>query len=89
LPSGNDKTTLIARLPHTDEAGVLASFLQDFKEHNINLTKIESRPFKGDEDFNFWFFIEFLGYFKDEKFLEVLKKHEDSIKILGSYVRNA
>jgi chorismate mutase / prephenate dehydratase len=89
LPSGNDKTTLIARLQHTDEPGVLASFLQDFKEHNINLTKIESRPYKGDEDFNFWFFIEFLGYFKDEKFLEVLKKHEDSIKILGSYVRNA
>lgn len=89
LPSGNDKTTLIARLPHTDEAGVLASFLQDFKEHEINLTKIESRPYKGDEDFNFWFFIELLGYFKDEKFQEVLKKHQDSIKILGSYVRNA
>lgn len=89
LPSGNDKTTLIARLPHTDEAGVLASFLQDFKEHNINLTKIESRPYKGDEDFNFWFFIELLGYFKDEDFQKVLKKHQDSIKILGSYVRNA
>lgn len=89
LPSGNDKTTMIARLPHTDEAGVLASFLQDFKDYNINLTKIESRPYKGDEDFNFWFFIELLGYFKDEKFQKVLEKHQDSIKILGSYVRNA
>jgi chorismate mutase/prephenate dehydratase len=89
LPSGHDKTTLIARLPHTDEAGVLASFLQDFKQYGINLTKIESRPYKGDEDFNFWFFIEFLGYFKDENFLKVLKKHQDNIKILGSYVRNA
>jgi chorismate mutase/prephenate dehydratase len=88
LPSGNDKTTLIARLPHTDEAGVLASFLQDFKDYNINLTKIESRPYKGDEDFNFWFFIELLGYFKDENFQKVLEKHHDSIKILGSYVRN-
>ncbi len=89
LPSGNDKTTLIARLPHTDEAGVLASFLQDFKDCDINLTKIESRPYKGDEDFNFWFFIELLGYFKDDKFQKVLEKHQDSIKILGSYVRNA
>jgi chorismate mutase / prephenate dehydratase len=89
LPSGNDKTTLIARLPHTDEAGVLASFLQDFKDFNINLTKIESRPYKGDEDFNFWFFIELLGYFKDDNFQKVLEKHHESIKILGSYVRNA
>jgi chorismate mutase/prephenate dehydratase len=89
LPSGNDKTTLIARLPHTDEAGVLASFLQDFKDYNINLTKIESRPYKGDEDFNFWFFIELLGYFRDVNFQKVLEKHHDSIKILGSYVRNA
>ena len=88
-PSGNDKTTLIARLPHTDEAGILANFLQDFKKQEINLTKIESRPYKGDEDFNFWFFIEVLGYFKDENFKKILKKHGDYIKILGSYVRNA
>lgn len=88
-PSGNDKTTLVARLPKTDESGVLANFLMDFKEQNINLTKIESRPYKGDEDFNFWFFVELLGYHKDEKFQEILNKHGDYIKVLGSYVRNA
>jgi chorismate mutase/prephenate dehydratase len=88
-PSGNDKTTIVARLPKTDEAGSLASFLQNFKKGNINLTKIESRPYKGSEDFNFWFFIEFLGYYKDEHFQKILKKHQDYIKVLGSYVRNA
>ncbi len=89
LPSGNDKTTIVARLPHTDEAGALANFLLDFKNENINLTKIESRPYKGDEDFNFWFFVEILGYSKDKGFQNILKKHGDYIKVLGSYVRNA
>jgi chorismate mutase/prephenate dehydratase len=88
-PSGNDKTTLIARLPHTEESGVLADFLQEFKKQKLNLTKIESRPHKGNEDFNFWFFLEVLGYYKDSNFQKILKKHKDQIKILGSYVRNA
>lgn len=88
-PSGNDKTTIVAKLPKTDEAGSLAAFLQGFKKGNINLTKIESRPYKGSEDFNFWFFIEFIGYYKDDNFQKILKKHKDYIKVLGSYVRNA
>lgn len=88
-PSGNDKTTIIARLPDTSAPGVLADFLQDFKKHGINMTKIESRPYKGSQEFNFWFFIEFLGYFKDENFLKAIKNHQNYIKVLGSYVRNA
>lgn len=87
--SGNDKTTLIANLTHTEKAGVLADFLQDFKYEGINLTKIESRPHKGSEAFNFWFFIEFLGFSSDEGFQRILKKYNNTIKVLGSYVRNA
>jgi chorismate mutase / prephenate dehydratase len=88
-PSGNDKTTFIATLPKTDETGILADFLQDIKNADINLTKIESRPYKGDEDFNFWFFIEANGYHKSEGFKKILVKHGSSIKLLGSYVKNA
>lgn len=88
-PSHNDKTTIIARLPDTDKPGILAGFLQDFKRLNINLTKIESRPYKGSEDFNFWFFIELEGYFNDENVQKVFKKHRNYIKWLGSYVKNA
>jgi chorismate mutase/prephenate dehydratase len=87
-PSGNDKTTLIARLPNTESPGVLADFLNDFKQGNINIAKIESRPYKGSEEFNFWFFIEVMGYFKEESLAKVLKKHAPYIKILGSYVKN-
>ncbi len=88
LASGNDKTTFVARLPKTNEPGILADFLNDFKTQNLNLSKIESRPYKGDEDFNFWFFVEVLGYHKDENFQNILKKHGDYLKVLGSYVRN-
>jgi chorismate mutase/prephenate dehydratase len=87
--SENDKTTIIARLPDTNKPGILASFLQDFKKVGVNLTKIESRPYKGDEDFNFWFFIELEGFFQDENVEKVFKKYKNSIKWLGSYVRNA
>lgn len=87
-PSGNDKTTMIARLPHTENPGVLADFLTDFKEQEINISKIESRPYKGSQEFNFWFFLEVGGYYKDEKLSKIIKKHQDHIKVLGSYVRN-
>lgn len=87
-PSGNDKTTIVAQLSSTDKSGVLADFLQDFKYEGINLTKIESRPHKGTEDFNFWFFIEFLGFETHEGFRRILNKYKKEIKILGSYVKN-
>ncbi|MFT5884987.1 MAG: chorismate mutase/prephenate dehydratase [Arcticibacterium sp.] len=87
-PSGNDKTTLIARLRNTESSGVLADFLNEFKAHNINITKIESRPYKGDEEFNFWFFIEVEGNHRDENLSAVLAKYGKDIKVLGSYVKN-
>jgi chorismate mutase / prephenate dehydratase len=87
-PSGSDKTTFIASLPRTEESGVLADFLQDIKKEGINLNKIESRPHKGDEDFNFWFFVEAEGYFKSEAFQNIMKKHGSYVRILGSYVKN-
>lgn len=86
--SGNDKTTIIAELSRTDKSGVLADFLQDFKYEGINLSKIESRPHKGTEMFNFWFFIEFLGFEHDAGFQRIMNKYREEIKVLGSYVRN-
>ena len=83
-----DKTTIIVELPHTDKPGVLATFLQDFKERNINLTKIENRPYKNSNDFSFWFFMELEGYYTDEPIREIFEKYQGKIKVLGSYVRN-
>lgn len=87
-PTDNDKTTLIARLQNTESSGVLADFLNEFKKNDINITKIESRPYKGSEEFNFWFFIEVMGNRKEKNLAEVLNKYGKDIKVLGSYVKN-
>ncbi len=82
-PSGNDKTTILAQLPN--RPGALVDFLLDFKEESIDLTKIKSHIIGGVS----MFFIEFSGHFKDEKIQKIFNKHKESIKFLGSYVKEA
>lgn len=81
-----DKTTILAKLP--DKPGSLVSFLQDFHLRNINLTKIESRPVRGDRSFAAWFYIEFDGHRDDAAVQEILTKYEQQLIWLGSYVKS-
>jgi chorismate mutase/prephenate dehydratase len=80
-PSGNDKTSLLVRL--SNEPGALVTFLQHFEEVNVNLTKIKSHIVKGES----LFFIEFHGHKDDPKIQNILAKHANEIKLLGSYVK--
>jgi len=81
LPSGNDKTSLLVRLPNTP--GSLVDFLNDFERCEVNLTKIKSHIIEGES----LFFIEFNGH-KDDLHIEpIIQRHENEIKILGSYVK--
>ena len=84
-PTGNDKTTILAKTP--DEPGALAHFLLDFHKAGINLTKIESRPAMVDQVPTSWFYIDFEGHYDDEKVRGVLGKHADHVTWLGSYVK--
>jgi prephenate dehydratase len=83
--TGNDKTSIIFSIKH--EPGSLYRIIENFNKNNVNLTKIESRPTKA----NVWeynFHVDFEGYQKDAKILEMLDKiKEDTLfmKILGSY----
>lgn len=79
--SGNDKTSILVNLP--DEQGALVKFLNDFNDANINLTKIKSHIVEG----NSIFFIDFDGHKENENVKKVLEKHKNSIKVLGSYVK--
>ena len=79
--SGNDKTSILVKLP--DRQGVLVEFLTDFNNAGINLTKIKSHIVEG----NSIFFIDFDGHKDDENVKKVLLKHENSVKVLGSYVK--
>ncbi|TAE72071.1 MAG: prephenate dehydratase [Bacteroidetes bacterium] len=83
--SGNDKTTLIVKLPN--KAGTLANFLQDFNTFSINMNKIESRPNKDGNNFQSWFYIEIDGHQNEEKLQKIITSHQQSLRVVGSYVK--
>ncbi|HEV7378385.1 MAG TPA: prephenate dehydratase [Dyadobacter sp.] len=85
--SEEDKTTIIANLPNTNRPGVLYEFLKEFNDRGINLTKIESRPQRGEASFRAWFLVEFMGHIEDPQVQEVMHKYGTHLKWLGSYVR--
>jgi chorismate mutase/prephenate dehydratase len=67
--------------------GFLYSILKNFAEHNINLTKIESRPIPNDT-WNYFFYIDFEGRFDDKEMVQILQKTAEltnDLKVLGSY----
>ena len=82
-PSGKDKTTILARLPN--RPGALVDFLNDFKEEHIDLTKIKSHIVGGVSIF----FMEFDGHKEDAPIRKIFDRHHESIKFLGSYVKEA
>ncbi len=79
--SGYDKTSILVKLPNTP--GALVDFLTDFDKAGINLTKIKSHIVEGVSIF----FIDFEGHKDDENVKNIFEKHKESIKFLGSYVK--
>ena len=85
--SGHDKTSIIVSLK--DHVGALHDMLNPFKQHKINLARIESRP-TGKKAWEYIFFIDFLGHVSEPRIQQVLKKLQKScsiVKVLGSYPR--
>lgn len=81
--SGNDKTTILVKLPN--KPGALVDFLTDFDKAKINLTKIKSHIVEGLS----LFFIDFDGHKDDTNVQKIFKKHSEIIKFLGSYIKEA
>lgn len=86
-PSGNDKTTLVFSTPH--ERGALRNVLEVFDEEGINLTRIESRPLRG-QLWQYAFFTDLEGHRDDPpvaRALERLRQGGAMVRVLGSYPR--
>ena len=84
-PTGNDKTSICFALK--DRVGVLFDALLPFKEENITMTMIESRPSK-QQNWEYRFFIDLLGHVTDPavtRALEKLQPMTQNMRILGSY----
>ena len=81
----NNKTSIIFSIKH--EAGALYQIINEFHQHKINLTKIESRPNKNTA-WEYNFYVDFEGHQDDSTINDVLQKIRTSstfLKILGSY----
>lgn len=80
-----DKTSIIFSIKH--EPGALHYIIERIYKHQINLTKIESRP-KINTTWEYIFFVDFEGHQDDpdvKKMLGELKEKTLFFKILGSY----
>ena len=85
--TGCDKTSICFALK--DRVGVLFDALLPFKEENITLSMIESRPSKL-QNWEYYFFIDLHGHQEDEnvaRALEKLRPMTQAMRILGSYPR--
>jgi len=87
--TGNDRTTLLLRVE--DKPGSLVDALEPFRDAELNLNHLASRPAsKGSDDV--FFFVEVDGHSREEAFGEVLRELSRvcrAVKVLGSYPRTA
>ncbi len=86
-PSKDDKTSMIVFV--RDKVGALYSMLEPFKNNNINLTNIVSRPIK-QEAWQYMFFLECQGHSSSEGVRNTIAEIERNslyVKVLGSYPR--
>jgi chorismate mutase / prephenate dehydratase len=86
-PTGDDKTSLVFSVK--DRPGSLFGFLRVLAEHDINLSKIESRPTRR-KPWEYNFYLDFAGHRLDpnvQKVLDAMEEHVIFLKVLGSYPR--
>jgi len=88
-PSGDDRTTLLLSVSHTDSSGALFRLLEPLSKHKVNMTRIESRP-SHRRKWDYVFFIDIEGHADDPhvaKALTALKRRASLFRVLGSYPR--
>ena len=87
--TGNDKTSLVFSTPH--ERGALRRVLEVFDAEGLNLTRIESRPLRG-QLWEYAFFTDLEGHREDPEVQRALTRLQQSGamgRVLGSYPRAA
>ena len=85
LPSGNDKTSLLISVQN--KPGSLYRLLKPMAEHDVSMTRIESRPSR-QQMWEYVFYIDVEGHRDDASVamaLEALKREAFVVKVLGSY----
>lgn len=89
-PSGDDKTTVLISVAHTDAPGALYRLLEPLAKNAVSLTRIESRPSRRKK-WDYVFFLDLEGHVEDPKVaaaLAELKERSSLYRVLGSYPRS-
>ena len=85
--TGDDKTSLL--LAAKNRPGALYGLLKPFSDHDVSLTRIESRPSRMGV-WEYVFFVDIEGHRSDDsvaKALVEIENHATLFKVLGSYPR--
>ena len=83
--TGKDKTSFLIQT--VNNPGALINILKPFEKRKINLSKIETRPSRGNIN-SHDFFIDCEGHQKDQKLKLAIKEVKETgslVRILGSY----
>ena len=84
-PSGRDKTSLV--IAARNQPGAMVALLQPLAQHQVSMTKLESRPAKMGM-WEYVFFVDIEGHHKDVAVaaaLAELQQCSSWLKVLGSY----
>jgi len=84
-PTGRDRTSVMFGIAH--EVGALHRALAAFRQHRLNMTKIESRPSK-KKAWEYYFFVDCDGHMNDRRVAKAIERLEaqcNFVKVLGSY----
>jgi chorismate mutase/prephenate dehydratase len=86
-PSGRDKTSLLISATSTEGPGVLYHLLEPLAKHDVNMTRIESRPSRRRK-WDYVFFVDLDGHAEDpgvKDALEAIRGKADLFRVLGAY----
>jgi len=84
-PVKANKTSIVFSVQ--DKPGALGNIFQIFAKHNINVSKIESRPIVGTQ-WEYYFYLDFELHVENElskKVLNEIQEYINFLKILGTY----
>jgi len=83
--SGDDKTSLVVAM--RNQPGALHDLLEPFHRHQIDMTRLETRPSRSGV-WNYVFFIDFIGHREQPHvtaMLDEVRLRAADLKVLGSY----
>ncbi len=83
--SGEDKTSIVVAM--RNQPGALHDLLEPFHRHQIDMTRLETRPSRSGV-WNYVFFIDFKGHCGEPRVAAVLEEvrlRAAEVKVLGSY----